>query len=216
MRAASLNDSVDRGSGSPLPPRAAKSFGRPEQHSIIACDVGTQPGSSPSKKLSSQDMMVSPVREDCHQSSMETPSWRKHGDFIRSTQGEDPFTFSHNEGVYREAISECVGQYNRAAELIYPVDAEGGFRPREDRANLPLSADTAQAMLPPNACVFVAKYVIHTNRQPASLTRAACSKQNRMINSSILFPWLFNNLETCTSRSVETTKACLSLFASMR
>lgn len=39
-------------------------------------------------------------------------------------------------------------------------DLQGGFKPREDRANLPLSADTAQAMLPPNACVFVAKYVI--------------------------------------------------------
>ena len=31
------------------------------------------------------------------------------------------------------------------------------FRPREDRAGVPLSGDTAQAFLPPNACVFVAK-----------------------------------------------------------
>ena len=31
------------------------------------------------------------------------------------------------------------------------------FRPREDRVGLQLSPDTAQAILPPNACVFVAK-----------------------------------------------------------
>ena len=31
------------------------------------------------------------------------------------------------------------------------------FLPREDRANLELTGDTAQALLPPNACVFVAK-----------------------------------------------------------
>lgn len=36
-------------------------------------------------------------------------------------------------------------------------DAGVAFKPREDRANIPLTADTAQAMLPPNACVFVAK-----------------------------------------------------------
>lgn len=44
-------------------------------------------------------------------------------------------------------------------ELTIPQGLEGVFKPREDRANLPLSADTAQAMLPPNACVFVAKYI---------------------------------------------------------
>ena len=31
------------------------------------------------------------------------------------------------------------------------------FRPREDRAGLQIDDDNAQAMLPPNACVFVAK-----------------------------------------------------------
>ena len=44
-------------------------------------------------------------------------------------------------------------------ELTTAQHLQGVFKPREDRANLPLSADTAQAMLPPNACVFVAKYV---------------------------------------------------------
>ena len=33
------------------------------------------------------------------------------------------------------------------------------YHPREDRAGLRLSGDNAQAVLPPNACVFVAKYV---------------------------------------------------------
>ena len=31
------------------------------------------------------------------------------------------------------------------------------FRPRDDRIGLELSPDNAQAILPPNACVFVAK-----------------------------------------------------------
>ncbi|KAL9030002.1 MAG: hypothetical protein Q9196_001832 [Gyalolechia fulgens] len=140
LRAASLNDSVDRGSGSPFPARVAKSFGRAEQRSIIRRDPGPQSDLSPSNKRSNKDTSVSPVKQDRHEPNIENPSWRKHGDFIRSSQGEDPFMISHNQ----------------ATRLASTGGIEGGFRPREDRASLPLSADTAQAMLPPSACVFVA------------------------------------------------------------
>ena len=40
--------------------------------------------------------------------------------------------------------------------LICPAN-EQGFLPREDRAGVHLSGDNAQAVFPPNACVFVAK-----------------------------------------------------------
>lgn len=54
------------------------------------------------------------------------------------------------------SLSKSIGH---EIELTSSQGLQGVFKPREDRANLPLSADTAQAMLPPNACVFVAKYV---------------------------------------------------------
>ena len=40
--------------------------------------------------------------------------------------------------------------------LIGQVDDQT-FHPREDRAGVRVSGDNAQAVLPPNACVFVAK-----------------------------------------------------------
>ena len=40
--------------------------------------------------------------------------------------------------------------------LTYRVNTPN-YHPREDRAGLRLSGDNAQAVLPPNACVFVAK-----------------------------------------------------------
>ena len=43
--------------------------------------------------------------------------------------------------------------------ILLSIDNVGTlqFRPREDRAGLQIDGDNAQAVLPPNACVFVAK-----------------------------------------------------------
>lgn len=41
--------------------------------------------------------------------------------------------------------------------MLTVLAPDAKFRPREDRVGLQLSPDTAQAILPPNACVFVAK-----------------------------------------------------------
>ncbi|KAL8942420.1 MAG: hypothetical protein Q9216_001684 [Gyalolechia sp. 2 TL-2023] len=92
--AASLNDSVDRGSGSPFPARPAKSLGRAEKHSMICRDSSPQSDVSPFNKRSN-----SPVKADCPEPNTENPAWRKHGDFIRSSHGEDPFMVSHNQAT---------------------------------------------------------------------------------------------------------------------
>ncbi|MCJ1486563.1 hypothetical protein MMC06_006741 [Schaereria dolodes] len=62
-----------------------------------------------------------------YENTVESPSWRRIGFVQQSNQGEDPF-----------------------------VSPESNFHPREDRVGLELSGDNAQAVLPPNACVFVA------------------------------------------------------------
>lgn len=47
------------------------------------------------------------------------------------------------------------------------------FNPRGDRAGEPISNDNAQALLPPSACVFVAKYRLVSHPTEVSLT--SCS-----------------------------------------
>ncbi|KAL9014866.1 MAG: hypothetical protein Q9173_000503, partial [Seirophora scorigena] len=143
VRISSLNDSADRGSGSPFPPRAAKYFGRSEQHSI-GRDFESQPVLSPSNKRSSRTASESFIKPEGHEPGVQSPSWRKPDAFIRSScraveREDDPFVALHDQAVQLTATS-----------------SETTFKPREDRANVPLTADTAQAMLPPNACVFVA------------------------------------------------------------
>ncbi|KAI4171137.1 MAG: hypothetical protein LQ343_004473 [Gyalolechia ehrenbergii] len=100
LRAVSLNESVDHGSGSPFPVRVAKSFGRTEQQSMIRRDSGPQSDLDLSNKRSNKDTSGSPIKEDRHEPNIENPSWRKHGDFIRSSQGEDPFMVSHNQATH--------------------------------------------------------------------------------------------------------------------
>lgn len=84
---------------------------------------------------------------------VESPSWRREKRNSRSFSNEvhDPF------------VSEKRDVSNGMKSMNISTPKEGNepknmmFRPREDRIGLQLSADTAQAMLPPNACVFVAK-----------------------------------------------------------
>ncbi|KAI4248439.1 MAG: hypothetical protein L6R40_000999 [Gallowayella cf. fulva] len=139
LRSVTLNDAVDRDSGSPFPSRGLKSFARTEQHSV----VGRGPsGQAVSDTQSGKKASVSPTQEDRYEHIKRSPTWRNNGRFLRNYEPndrEDPFITSQDRSV------DVTG-----------ASTEAGFKPREDRANLPLSADTAQAMLPPNACVFVA------------------------------------------------------------
>ncbi|KAI4110648.1 MAG: hypothetical protein LQ339_001224 [Xanthoria mediterranea] len=142
LRSVTLKDSIDGDYGSPLPTRAAKCFGRPEQHPIVGRDFALPAGPSPSEQQSNKQSSTSPVLEDRYEQIKHSPTWRHDGRFVRNSEPnnrDDPFVTSKAQTI--DATS---------ARL------EGVFKPREDRANLPLSADTAQAMLPPNACVFVA------------------------------------------------------------
>ncbi|KAL8991495.1 MAG: hypothetical protein Q9177_000119 [Variospora cf. flavescens] len=143
LRISSFNDSADRGSGSPYPPRAAKYFVRSEQRSI-GRDFESQPVLSPCDKRSSRTVSESLIKQEGLEPEVQSPSWRKPGSFVRSScraveHEDDPFIALHDQAVQVTATNAGVA-----------------FKPREDRANIPLTADTAQAMLPPNACVFVA------------------------------------------------------------
>ncbi len=57
-----------------------------------------------------------------------------------------------------------------------------GFTPRADRLAETLSADNAQARLPPQACVFVAKYVLDS---PADLILTASSLSNQRTDEQL-------------------------------
>ena len=90
-----------------------------------------------------------------HQEIMQSPSWRRGEDFVRQSAGvDDPFVSSRAVGrspSQGKHVIPCTG-----SPLISAADGSP-FRPREDRAGVQLSGDNAQAILPPNACVFVAK-----------------------------------------------------------
>ncbi|KAL8772027.1 MAG: hypothetical protein Q9209_002692 [Squamulea sp. 1 TL-2023] len=142
LRSVTLNSSADRDSGSPFPPRGVKSHARAEQHSTIGRDFALASGQNTSTQLPCMHSNASSVQEDRYERIKHSPTWRHDGRFVRSGESnnrEDPFVTSH-------ALTNDTAT----------AKPEEVFKPREDRANLPLSADTAQAMLPPNACVFVA------------------------------------------------------------
>ena len=125
------------------------------------------------RRISSPRSTASSGRRD---EILTSPSWRRGGSrFVRQSGGnvEDPFvsrtsvdqTNQENEGQNAEGVagpatpgtSGLNSRKNCMADEV--LQAAETFLPREDRAGLPLSAETAQAILPPNACVFVAKYV---------------------------------------------------------
>ena len=61
----------------------------------------------------------------------------------------------------------------KSREKIIALTAQGhntSFSPRQDRTGVPLSSDNAQAMLPPRACVFVAKSARYPMGGDTSLT----------------------------------------------
>ncbi|KAL9118568.1 MAG: hypothetical protein Q9187_004887 [Circinaria calcarea] len=80
----------------------------------------------------------SPTAQRKQSSIMDSPTWRRSGFVQESASQPDPFV-------------------TRTPEQVTKVgDDTVQFRPREDRAGLQIDGDNAQAVLPPNACVFVA------------------------------------------------------------
>lgn len=87
----------------------------------------------------------------------ESPSWRnKGGNFPRrfDNHEEDPFVSSANAGQSQGQGKSSLSQMDSALTV---QGNNTSFSPRRDRTGVPLSNDNAQAMLPPRACVFVAK-----------------------------------------------------------
>ena len=87
----------------------------------------------------------------------ESPNWRnKEVNFVRRTgnHGEDPFVSSVSAGQPQgQDLHHSLIEFN---ELTVQGN-KTSFSPRRDRTGVPLSNDNAQAILPPRACVFVAK-----------------------------------------------------------
>ncbi|KAL8708272.1 MAG: hypothetical protein Q9220_006849 [cf. Caloplaca sp. 1 TL-2023] len=142
LRAASLNDLGDNASTSSFHSHDLKILVHSEQHPIAGRDFATQSGANPNTDHSFSPLDAASANEDRYEQIKKSPTWHHEHRFIRRNdciEQEDPFVTSQT-----------------SAKHLADRSSEAGFRPREDRAHLPLSADTAQAMLPPNACVFVA------------------------------------------------------------
>ncbi|KAL8818781.1 MAG: hypothetical protein Q9223_002660 [Gallowayella weberi] len=172
LRSVTLNDSLDHDSGSPFPSRGVKSLARAEHHSVGGHDFAVPSAQGPSTSQPSKKLTNSSSQEDRYEEIKKSPTWRQHGLFVRNYEPgnrEDPFVTSQDHVVE-----------------VADTSPQGGFKPREDRANLPLSADTAQAMLPPNACVFVAKYVIINSFQTSAyLSSLTQSKSDDQLEHSV-------------------------------
>ncbi|KAL8661369.1 MAG: hypothetical protein Q9202_005671 [Teloschistes flavicans] len=148
----------ERSSGSPFPARQAKSFVRGEQCSALDHDPTLQNILSASARVSSTDSSASPVKAVRYQQIKHSPTWRLQTGFghdVQHNSSDDPFVTSHDRATHGDGKGKSFQDRDFATPRSSAA-TEGVFQPREDRANLTLSADTAQAMLPPNACVFVA------------------------------------------------------------
>lgn len=108
---------------------------------------------SNSDDFPASELFSPPETRNRYRNIVESPSWRREKNSSRSFSNDvpDPFVSEKRDvshGMKRLSISSPQEEKEPSKSL---------FHPREDRAGLQLSADTAQAMLPPNACVFVAK-----------------------------------------------------------
>lgn len=105
---------------------------------------------SSSDDFTASEFFSPPETRNRYRNIVESPSWRREKNSVRSFSNDvpDPFVSEKRDGMKSLSISSPEEGKEPSKNL---------FHPREDRAGLQLSADTAQAMLPPNACVFVAK-----------------------------------------------------------
>lgn len=89
---------------------------------------------------------------------------------LRARPGVNPQALCVSLSVQTTTLSSPIGPLFRVQAKVsieYPEQRNSSaltslanaspFHPREDRAGARLSGDNAQAVLPPNACVFVAK-----------------------------------------------------------
>ncbi|KAL8741398.1 MAG: hypothetical protein Q9190_005989 [Brigantiaea leucoxantha] len=139
LRRAQLDDSVEQDSASPFPRREVK-FAVSEQpaegQGVKISEYRWSP--PPPLKDTGTGSNVSAPIPDRYNQIKDSANWRRGEDFVRSSEAheDDPF-------VTVESTNPSLG-------------TGGGFQPRKDRTGLLLSGDTAQSVLPPNACVFVA------------------------------------------------------------
>lgn len=108
---------------------------------------------STSDEFTASELFSPPETRSRYRNIVESPSWRREKKSLRSFSNDVPDPF------VSEKLDVSHGM--KGLSISSPQEAneptKNLFHPREDRAGLQLSADTAQAMLPPNACVFVAK-----------------------------------------------------------
>lgn len=108
---------------------------------------------SSSDEFTASELFSPSENRNRYRNIVESPSWRREKKSLRSFSNDvpDPFVSEKRE-VSNGMKSMGISSPQPGNEPIKNL-----FHPREDRIGLQLSADTAQAMLPPNACVFVAK-----------------------------------------------------------
>lgn len=90
--------------------------------------------------------------------NIKSPNWRRDAFVQESTTQPDPFFTQNGSGSSAHGEPSCVLHIGLFTDNILEGNGHTNqFHPREDRAGLQIDDDNAQAMLPPNACVFVAK-----------------------------------------------------------
>jgi hypothetical protein len=151
-------------SGSPIEARDSKNRSFAEQRGEKT--QGRVAGSvyaSPSKSNETENCLChtstkSSPDTDRYKQIVESPSWRRGELFVRQSRdrSEDPFVTSTAPGLI-SASGKCPWCRDSKEGNLIVIASPVTFRPRDDRIGLELSPDNAQAILPPNACVFVAK-----------------------------------------------------------
>ena len=158
LQASQIDPAIETISGSPMTARDGKYL--PQLERRVDRSIFIEAQSSPSKtgNVNRNASAASSPSTDRVKEIRESPTWRnKDGNFVRHSgnHGEDPFVSSANAGQ-----SHTQGKSSPPSTSLSLLTFEGNntsFSPRRDRTGVPLSNDNAQAMLPPRACVFVAK-----------------------------------------------------------
>lgn len=89
---------------------------------------------------------------------LESPNWRRSGGFVRQSAASSDDPFVSDKGAGQDTYQGKLGAFLASKHTTLTCQVgDQIFNPREDRAGVRLSGDNAQAILPPNACVFVAK-----------------------------------------------------------
>lgn len=120
--------------------------------------------------FTASDLFSPAEPRDPHQNVVESPSLQREMNSSRSFSNDvadpfmseeraDPFINEERADPFMSEERDVSHGTNLSISSTQEEKepSQNLFHPREDRIGLQLSAETAQAMLPPNACVFVAK-----------------------------------------------------------